>query len=174
VRFCSACGAELPAPPPVACGRCGTSHWLNPKPCANAIVVDEGRVLLVRRAYAGSPWYGAWCAPGGFCEVGEHPIETAEREVLEETGLRVTVTGFIGVWVDEYADAPGQAGADVINVAYYSAVPAGGAQADFDQAEVSEVRWFAWDELPEELAPPGTLEAVLVAARAGAPLPDRR
>lgn len=130
-------------------------------------------MLLVQRAYIGSPWHGAWCAPGGFCEVGEHPIETAEREVLEETGLRVTVTGYIGVWVDEYADEPGQAGADVINVAYYSAVPTRGAQADFDPTEVSEVCWFAWEELPRELAPPGTLAAVLDAVRAGTPMPDR-
>ena len=87
VRFCSACGAELPSLPPVTCAACGTSHWLNPKPCANAIVVDGDKVLLARRAYA--PWKDGWGAPGGFCEVGEHPIETAEREVLEETGLRV-------------------------------------------------------------------------------------
>jgi 8-oxo-dGTP diphosphatase len=51
-------------------------------------------VLLARRAYA--PWQDAWGSPGGFCEVGEHPIETVEREVLEETGLRVSVTGYIG------------------------------------------------------------------------------
>jgi hypothetical protein len=30
---------------------------------------------------------------------------------------------------------------------------------------VSEVDWFAWDDLPAELAPPGTLEAVLELAR---------
>ncbi|MGH3132922.1 MAG: NUDIX hydrolase, partial [Gaiellaceae bacterium] len=93
VRFCSACGAELPSRPPVTCGECGTSHWRNPKPCANAVVVDGGRVLLARRAYA--PWKGMWGTPGGFCEAGEHPIEAVERETLEETGLHVSVTGYI-------------------------------------------------------------------------------
>ena len=113
-----------------------------------------------------------WCSPGGFCELGEHPIETAEREVLEETGLRVAVTGYIGVWVETYADEPGDPDADVINVAYYSAVPLGGDETAFDRREVSELGWFGWDELPLDLAPPGTLEAVLAAARAGTPLPD--
>jgi len=171
VRFCSACGVELPSRPPVTCAACGASHWLNPKPCANAIVVDGDRVLLTRRAYA--PWKDGWCAPGGFCEEGEHPIETVEREVLEETGLRVAVTGYIGVWVDTYADEPSEPDASVISVAYYAARSVGGDESAFDRTEVSELRWFGWDELPPDLAPPGTLEAVFAAARSDSTLPDR-
>jgi len=171
VRFCSACGVELPSRPPVTCAACGTSHWLNPKPCANAIVLEGGKVLLARRAYA--PWKDGWGSPGGFCEVGEHPIETVEREVLEETGLRVKVDAYIGVWVDTYADDPGEPGATMINVAYYTATSMGGDESAFDRAEVSELRWFGWDELPPDLAPPGTLEAVLAAVRSGGALPDR-
>jgi ADP-ribose pyrophosphatase YjhB (NUDIX family) len=139
------------------------SHYANPKPCANAIVVKGGKVLLARRAYA--PWKDAWGSPGGFCELGEHPIETVEREVLEETGLRIDVTGYIGVWVDDYADEHAVPGNDVINVAYYLAEPVGGDEKAFDPAEVSELAWFAWDELPTDLAPPGTLAEVLAAAR---------
>jgi ADP-ribose pyrophosphatase YjhB (NUDIX family) len=169
VRFCSACGAELPSPPPVTCSACGVGHWRNPKPCANAIVVDGGRVLLARRSYG--PWKDAWGSPGGFCERGEHPIETVEREVLEETGLRVRVTGYLGVWVDDYADEPGLDENEIINVAYYLAEPIGGDERDFDPAEVSELAWFAWDELPADLAPPRTLASVLAAARDAGPTP---
>ncbi len=68
----------------------------------------------------------------------------------------------------------------MINVAYYLATVAARGAGPVDPAEVSEVRWFAWDELPAELAPPGTLEAVLTVARrardgrhASSPLPDR-
>jgi ADP-ribose pyrophosphatase YjhB (NUDIX family) len=172
-RFCSACGAELESAPPVTCSACGVSHWRNPKPCANAIVVDGERVLLARRANA--PWKDGWGAPGGFCERGEHPIETVEREVVEETGLRVRVTGYLGVWVDYYVDGPGGEDDEIINVGYYRAEPVGGDDSDFDPAEVSELRWFAWDELPAELVPPGTLAAVLAAARSsgGSPILDR-
>ena len=95
---------------------------------------------------AKEPWAGAWCAPGGFCDAGEHPIETVEREALEETGLRVAVTGYIGVWVDEYADAEAAPSVDVINVAYYTAVTLGGPEGPVDEAEVRAVRWFARDE----------------------------
>lgn len=174
MRFCSACGAELPSAPPVTCEACGTGHWRNPKPCANAIVVRDGRVLLARRACA--PWKDGWGSPGGFCERGEHPIETAEREALEETGLRIRVTGYLGVWVDEYADELGLEETEIINVAYYLAEPLADDEAKPDPQEVSEVRWFAWDELPAELVPPGTLAAVLDIARAfpaGAPILDR-
>ena len=128
-------------------------------------------MLLARRAYP--PWKDGWGAPGGFCEVGEHPIETAEREVLEETGLRVQVDAYLGVWVDAYADDPEEPGATVINVAYYRASSLGGDENAFDRREVSELRWFDWDELPPDLVPPGTLVAVLGAARSGAALADR-
>ena len=174
VRFCSACGAELESPPPITCAVCGVSHWTNPKPCANAIVVDNERVLFARRSY--SPWKDAWGTPGGFCERGEHPIETVEREVLEETGLRVCVTGYLGVWVDYYADVPGSDEDAIINVAYYLAEPTGGDERNFDPAEVSELAWFGWDEIPDVLAPPVTLPAVLEVARTAQPSPilDRR
>jgi ADP-ribose pyrophosphatase YjhB (NUDIX family) len=146
------------------------SHWRNPKPCANAIVVRDDKVLLARRAYA--PWKGAWGSPGGFCEAGEHPVETVEREVLEETGLKVSVTDYLGVWVDTYGDDPPEPDADVINVAYYTATALGGDETGFDRREVSEMGWFGWDELPPDLAPPETLASVLAAARAGTPLAD--
>ncbi len=163
VRFCSACGAELRSEPPTTCTNCGTSHWLNPWPCANGIVVENERVLLARRAHA--PWHGLWGSPGGFCELGEHPAETVVREVREETGLDVETTGYLGTWVDVYADDPGEPDAGVINVAYYTAVLTNGEPGPVDPAEVSEVAWFGWDELPSDLAPPGTLEAVLGLAR---------
>jgi 8-oxo-dGTP diphosphatase len=142
---------------------CGTSHWQNPWPCANGIVVADNRVLLGRRAHA--PWHGLWGSPGGFCELGEHPAETVVREVREETGVDVEVTGYLGTWVDVYADDPGEPDAGVINVAYYTAILKRGEPGPVDPAEVSEVAWFAWDELPADLAPPGTLEAVLGLAR---------
>jgi ADP-ribose pyrophosphatase YjhB (NUDIX family) len=171
VRFCSACGAALPSPPPVTCTSCGTEHWRNPWPCANGIVVQDGRVLLGRRAHA--PWHGLWGSPGGFCELGEHPADTVVREVREETGLEVEVGDYLGTWVDVYADDPQAPDAGVINVAYYTATLAGEAAASLDPAEVSEIAWFAWDELPAGLAPPDTLEAVLAVATSSARRPRR-
>jgi ADP-ribose pyrophosphatase YjhB (NUDIX family) len=52
-----------------------------------AVVVDKGRVLLVRRGR--EPLKGHWSLPGGMLELGEPLIAGVVREVKEETGLTV-------------------------------------------------------------------------------------
>jgi ADP-ribose pyrophosphatase YjhB (NUDIX family) len=61
----------------------------------SAIIFDaqRERVLLTRRVDN-----GLWCLPGGGMESGESAAEACEREVLEETGLRVRVKRLIGVY----------------------------------------------------------------------------
>jgi mutator protein MutT len=60
---------------------------LSPLVGVGAIVVDEGRVLLVRRG--SEPLKGHWTLPGGVLEVGETLVEGVVREAREETGLLV-------------------------------------------------------------------------------------
>jgi ADP-ribose pyrophosphatase YjhB (NUDIX family) len=52
-----------------------------------AVVVKEGRVLLVRRGT--EPMKGHWSLPGGLVELGEPLLAGVVREVREETGLTV-------------------------------------------------------------------------------------
>jgi mutator protein MutT len=52
-----------------------------------AVIVDNGRVLLVRRGT--EPMLGKWTLPGGMLEVGESLTSGVVREVMEETGLSV-------------------------------------------------------------------------------------
>lgn len=52
-----------------------------------AVIVDRGRVLLVKRG--APPLQGEWSLPGGVVELGETLRGAAEREALEETGLSV-------------------------------------------------------------------------------------
>jgi ADP-ribose pyrophosphatase YjhB (NUDIX family) len=74
-------------------------------PAASAVVTDgTGRILLARRADN-----DLWTIPGGAMEAGETIAEAARREVEEETGLRVEITGLVGIYsnprhVVEYAD----------------------------------------------------------------------
>lgn len=62
---------------------------------AGAVVQDDdGRLLVVRRGR--EPAAGRWTLPGGHVEAGERAADTVVRELREETGLDVEVTGFIG------------------------------------------------------------------------------
>lgn len=58
-----------------------------PRVGVGAVVLREGRVLLVRRGVA--PARGLWAIPGGGLELGESLREAAEREILEETGITI-------------------------------------------------------------------------------------
>ena len=61
--------------------------------CSASIFDEQGRVFLTRRADNGQ-----WCLPGGGMEAGESVTEACEREVWEETGLRVRVKRLVGVY----------------------------------------------------------------------------
>lgn len=58
-----------------------------PRVAVGAVVIHQGRVLMVRRAQ--SPSRGRWSVPGGVVELGESLQQAAEREVFEETGIRI-------------------------------------------------------------------------------------
>ena len=65
-------------------------------PSASAIVTDEqGHILLIKRRDN-----TLWALPGGGHDIGETIADTAVREVKEETGLDVEVTGLVGVYTN--------------------------------------------------------------------------
>lgn len=153
-RFCQYCGGRLAHRAPVTCDGCGAALYANPKPSGSALVTDgDGRCLLVRRAR--DPYAGAWDIPGGFCDDGESPVETAEREVLEETGLGCRVTHLLGLWVDVYGEQTDRSDRDSTLNIVFAAVRTGTAPATpADPAEVTETAWFGPGELPSPLAFP--------------------
>lgn len=63
---------------------------------ASAVVTDDqGRILLQRRTDS-----GLWALPGGGMEMNDSLPGTAVREVKEETGLDVEITGLVGTYTD--------------------------------------------------------------------------
>jgi ADP-ribose pyrophosphatase YjhB (NUDIX family) len=155
-RYCPTCGTQTVPKHAEGrerdyCPRCPRLLYDNAKPCAGALVVDSaGRLLLGKRAI--SPFCGLWDIPGGFLEADEHPEAGAVREVFEETGLRVELTGLLGVWMDSYRPGDDPAGWHHSLNFYYTARPAHGAAVGGDALspnnESSEIRWFSRDALP--------------------------
>jgi 8-oxo-dGTP diphosphatase len=102
-----------------------------------------GRLLLVRRCDSGT-----WELPGGRVDIGESAIDTAVRETAEESGIRVLVTGFVGLFSDpgHVIRSPGgevrQQFAVLLRARALGGIPRG------DLRETSEAAWVA----PVELA----------------------
>jgi len=125
---------------------------------AGTIPEQEGRILLTRRSI--NPGRGLWTFPGGFVDFGESVTDAAMRETLEETGLKVELTGLHNVY--SYPGAP------VIIVSRASVV--GGTLTACAENDLLE--WVRPDDIPwEVLAFPSTRDALRewVAARGQMP-----
>lgn len=102
------------------------------------VVVDDGRILLVKRGH--DPGKGLWAVPGGKVELGERLRDAAIREVREETGLEIE-PGEI-VWVGEHIE-----GERHIVLIDFAGTVRGGVLAAADDAD--DARWVALDEAHE-------------------------
>ncbi len=126
----------------VQCPACGhkIKIYKNPAPTVDIIISQKpGQVLLVRRL---NPPLG-WALPGGFVDVGETTENAAVREALEETGLRVELTGLLGVYSDPRRDARRHTISTV-----YVARAVGQAKAGSDAAACGS---FNLDNLPADI-----------------------
>ena len=109
-----------------------------------AVVLDDERVLLVRRAQ--EPLKGAWSLPGGVVEVGESLAEALRREVQEETGLEIHVGPLIEA-LDRVHRAPDdRVEYHFVILDYLCGVDGGSLTHGSDAADA---RWVAFGELED-------------------------
>lgn len=113
---------------------------------AGAIVIDPaGRILMVRTRFRGT-----WEWPAGRSEGNESPLQTARREVCEETGLDLAAMRFLGV---NFQTGGGTKNGR-LNFTFVTEVDAATAAEVSPQAiEISDYRWMDTAEARREIAP---------------------
>lgn len=113
-----------------------------------AIIVEYGRVLMVRRRVAEGELM--WQFPAGAIEADESAEEAAVRETLEETGLTVTSVKLLG---DRVHPKSGRL------MSYTACDVVSGEAIVGDEEEIAEVAWVKHEEIPEYV-PYGLFEPV--------------
>jgi ADP-ribose pyrophosphatase YjhB (NUDIX family) len=152
---CPRCAARLEKrrlktgePERLVCVSCDFVMFLDPKVAAGCIAEMEGGIILVRRSI--EPGYGKWVFPGGYVDRGEKVEAAAAREMLEESGIEVSIDTLLGVY--SYTNRP-------IVVIVYTATVTGGALVAADES--LDARRFEPREIPwKELAFPSTFDAL--------------
>lgn len=113
-----------------------------PRVGVGAIVIKDNKVLLVKRGIP--PSKGLWAIPGGHIELGETLQKTAEREILEETGIVIKARKPVYTFDLIERDDLGKIRFHYIVVdlmaEYISGEPLG---AD----DALEARWLSWEEI---------------------------
>jgi 8-oxo-dGTP diphosphatase len=120
-----------------------------------AVIIDNGRVLLVRRTRP--PLQGEWSLPGGAVELGETLRAAAEREALEETGLIVKATDVIEV-LDRITAGEGQSIEYHYVLIDFLCHRTGGTLAAGSDA--GEVSWVSLDQLVKYRLEKITMEVI--------------
>lgn len=107
-----------------------------------AVIVETGRVVLVRRA--AEPMAGQWSIPGGLLELGETMRAGAAREALEETGLQVEAGEVLEVLDRILPDGDGRPRYHYVLIDFLCRRLGGTLRAGGDAAEA---RWVSESEL---------------------------
>ncbi|MFH8557070.1 MULTISPECIES: NUDIX hydrolase [Streptomyces] len=105
---------------------------------AAAIIVHEGRVLMVRRRISEGKL--SWQFPAGEVEPGETREDAAVRETKEETGLNVSAVELLG---ERVHPATGRL------MSYTACEVLSGTAHVADTEELAELAWVAHDQIPE-------------------------
>ena len=112
----------------------------HPIPGVGVAVLHDGRLLLIRRGRG--PGQGFWAVPGGKVDLGERLADAAVREVMEETGLAISVGPV--VWVGE-SIGPGDPPEWHYTLVDFLGAPTGGSEIEA-RDDAADARWVTLEE----------------------------
>jgi len=110
----------------------------HPVTCVAAIIEDSGKVLIGDRVAGSIP-----CLPGGKVDWNETVEDALRREVEEECGLVVEISGFAGfnddIWLDEDTH--------FVTLLFYCRV-VGGQLQECEPHKINNFRWLSPESVP--------------------------
>ena len=109
----------------------------------DAIIVKGSSIVLIKRKC--SPYKGYFALPGGYVDYNETCEKACQRELMEETGLKVKVKKLVGVYSNPNRDPR----AHTISVCYQCSVLSGDFKSGDDAAKAY---WIDLNKLPKKLA----------------------
>ncbi len=126
----------------------------HPQLAVSAAIFRDGKILLVRRARA--PAKGFYSLPGGRVEFGETLHAALQREVDEETGLKIEIVGLAG-WREVL---PGTGGGHYLIMSFAARAAVGEPVLN---EELDDFRWSAPDALGDLKLTAGLQEIIQAA-----------
>lgn len=138
-RFCGHCATALEPGKKersLVCPQCGAVEYPSIPPSVLVAVRDGERLLLTRYNRPGTPRY---VLVAGYVEAGETAEQTAAREVMEETGVRIKNLRYFG------SQPWGLSG--TLSLAFTAELD-GSDEIHFDEEELSEACWLTRGEIP--------------------------
>lgn len=143
--FCPKCGSKAFVENDFKskrCNDCGFTYYFNPLAATVAIITNSnGEILVATRSK--EPAKGTFDLPGGFCDSYETAEEGVAREVLEETGLKVTLTRYLFTIPNIYS----YSGMELHTMDMFFKCEVEDCNAAFADDDVADLRWIKIEEL---------------------------
>lgn len=140
-KFCPKCKKELEKfDECFMCPNCNLKIYPHSSTTASVLLIEGDKILLTKRGI--EPLKGQYDAIGGFLKYAEDPVKGVLREAEEETGLKIKIIHFLGIYMDSY----GKDGESTLNLYYVGKIISG---KIFPHDDVASLEWKSIDKLPK-------------------------